>query len=74
MALDQLAFAPILLYGFFIFHSGLQGSKQTLYSDPAKGYEVARAKIMETLLTNWKIWPEIPKRNSKTLQSRQKKS
>lgn len=57
MALDQLAFAPILLYGFFIFHSGLQGSKQILYSDPAKGYEVARAKIMETLLTNWKIWP-----------------
>ena len=50
MALDQLAFAPTLLFGFFIFHSGIQGN-------PMKGVEVAKDKIMETLYTNWKIWP-----------------
>ena len=54
MALDQLAFAPILLTGFYPINQIVVD--RTLDSF-GKGVQAWREKIQETLISNWKIWP-----------------
>ncbi len=54
MVLDQLAFAPVVLAGFFISNS--------LANDPSveglkQGVKSYKEKIWETLKINWMIWP-----------------
>jgi protein Mpv17 len=54
MAFDQLAFAPLVLSGFFIF---LNFTKEPEMKGIKVGVEEVRGKIWETLKTNWCIWP-----------------
>ena len=54
MLFDQLVFAPILLPGFFVIN---QIVAERDFGAWRRGWDACRAKIRETLLTNWKIWP-----------------
>lgn len=54
MALDQLAFAPVLLTGFFPINQVVMDRDVNSFG---KGVQVWREKIWETMVNNWKIWP-----------------
>lgn len=54
MLLDQLAFAPVFLSGFFVFLSFV---KDFTLQSAKDGVELFKNKIKQTLITNWKIWP-----------------
>lgn len=54
MVFDQLAFAPVFLTGFYIVVNFFRdfSLKSAQY-----GWEQAKKKMGETMITNWKIWP-----------------
>jgi protein Mpv17 len=54
MLFDQLLFAPILLTGFYPVNQMVVDRDLGAFK---KGVEVWKAKIVETLVSNWKIWP-----------------
>lgn len=51
---DQLLFAPIFLYGFFVFATWADDFK---LSSAQKGHDEATKKLWDTLKVNWTIWP-----------------
>lgn len=54
MLFDQLAFAPVFLTGFFVFANWVRDFS---LSSAVGGVDLAKNKMGETMLTNWKIWP-----------------
>jgi hypothetical protein len=51
LVIDQLAFAPVMLSGFYLVASQVEGYPIS------KGVADMKEKFWATMLVNWQIWP-----------------